>query len=182
MKKVLLLVLAMLTIGSASAQSYRIEGLHVQIEKIFEDTGLSAEQCSDRMFKFYKIYYKDDLNRILREYSTSLLVWESEFEHVALANMGAWEYDVEYEVRIYFKDNRMRCIISTDKVEGRSSVMSTSYYLPEAAPIAEKHPVGKTQTTRKVAEQIFETTLKRMHSLMGSIETIVYAKPKADNW
>lgn len=183
MKKLLLsLVLAISIMSPTSAQSYKVDGLGITIEKIFENTGLSAESCSNRMFAFYKAYYKDDLDRVLREYHTSYIIWDCEFRGVAYANMSYWRYDVEYRVHLSIQDNRMRCRISADRVEGASSTTSTSYYLTQAAPLAQKHSVIKTQTTRKVAEEVFDTTLARMNELMGSIERTVYAKSKADKW
>lgn len=182
MRRLALLFFAIFVVGAASAQPYKVVGNAIQIERVFENTGLTAESCSNRMFAFYKAYYKDDLDRVLREYHTSYIIWDCEFRGVAYANMSQWRYDVEYRVHLSFQDNRMRCRISAYKVEGASQTTSTTYYLTEAAPLAAKHSVMRTNTTKKVAEEVFNTTVSRMMALMGSIEKIVYKKIESDNW
>ena len=183
MKRVYLLLLLLLTYFSTLAQKqYEVVGNGIQITKIYENTGMNIEQCHDTVFSHFASVFNDS-NHTCKMNTPTELIYKGVFSKVVFFSI-AWRSNVDFEVRVSIKENRMRVVVFADRVHSYTteSPNTASYYLVDAAPLAEKHNAWKTCIPQNKAEELFDKTLTMMNAVIAGLDKSMTRKPSNDNW
>lgn len=184
MKKIFLLFAFVLCFSFAYAQDYEIVDGYITKEKIFENTGLSADDTYQRMTIFFGSYFNNVTETCKVNTPTKLLY--KFIDDVADVNKGLGVYHTyyaEYELQISIKDNRMRMVLTAYNIDSNDMLASYTGYNPaDAFPVVESHSSWETGVSKKQAETIFNGLMSSMSSIERAIEKKLYEKEEEEEW
>lgn len=184
MKKIFLLFAFGICFSFAYAQDYEIVDGYITKEKIFEATGLSADDAHERMSIFFASYF-NNVNETCKVNTPTKLVYKF-IDDVAEINKGLGvyhDYYAEYELSISIKDDRMRVVLTVHNIDSNDMVYSYSGYNPaKTYPVKADHSSFDTGVSKKQAQTIYDGLMRSMNSITRKIEEAVYKPIEDEEW
>lgn len=182
MKKLFMIIAMALTIGVASAQDYEVVDGAIRMERIYEDTGMSVEDCYIKMASHFATIMNNS-NETCKVNTQTKLVYKFSGD-VATFSKGLGVFHVffaVYDLEISIKDNRMRAVLSTCKVNNNDLVNYDGYNPALAYPVVAEYNGWATGVTKKQAQSIFDGIMQGMESILNGIDNAL-ATASEDEW
>ena len=181
MKKLFMIIAMALSIGIANAQDYEVVDGAIRMERIYENTGMSVEDCYIKMATHFATVMNNS-NETCKVNTQTKLVYKFNADAANInKGLGVYHtYFAEYDLEISIKDNRMRVVITTSKV-GSNDVLFCEYNPSTAYPVVAEHNAWDTNVTKKQAQTIFNGIMESMSSIINGIDKAL-ASVSDDEW
>lgn len=141
MKRILLLTTLLLSVFALHSQEYTIEGNSIKMEKIVENTNMDIETANSVLITYLSKIY-NDLNTTLKSNTTNNIVVKGIYSDVTRFKLNAWWTNVYHQLVISIKDNRVRIVIETSKVQLQSSQTTEERWITDFYPINPKASIS----------------------------------------
>lgn len=183
MKKLFSFIVLTLTLSVAHAQDFTVENSCLKATKIFENTNLNAEQTYQQMTLFFGSFF-NNVNKACVVNTPTKLLYKFDGEVAQIAK-GLGFYHTFYaslELEVSIKDNRMRVVISCDKIDTPDMHPYDGYNPAINFPATNEHDVWTSGVTKKQAQTIFDGTIFFMTKTIEKIEKALQEYSADDEW
>ena len=166
--------------ASTFAQAYKVENDAIIIDEIVENTGLSIEECHSRMQTYFAAIF-NDVNNTLKLDQPDRLMYKGLLD-AGTINTGVITVTVPYTIDVYIKEGRLRVKATTYSVNLWSTAMSRTYQFVDAAPVAEKHNLLKTNIYKNQAIKIFNPTISDLTAIINGAKAALKNTTVEEDW
>ena len=181
MRRFLLLITLLLSVFILHSQDYTIEGNSIKMEKIVENTNMDIETANGVLITYLSKIY-NDLNTTLKSNTTNNIVVKGIYSDVTRFKMNAWWTNVYHQLVISIKDNRVRIVIETSKVQLQSSQTTEDRWITDFYPINPKASISYIYMSKAKSEEFINTTTSLMKNTIATIEDALRNHEAEEDW